>query len=223
MARAKPTEEPERDPGAGPPPTLSRVLEPSAAGLEAIREGRRRLVIEGVSPEIDGGRFPIKRVVGEAVTVEADVFADGHDLPAAALRWRREDERDWNEVPMTPLGNDRWRASFAVEALGRYRYTIRAWVDRFGTWRRDLEKKVAAAQDVAVELLGGTQLVERAASRASGEDRKLLRAAAHALRAGAGAPEPADTRAVEPVGAGAGQTAAAVERAVEIALDPEVA
>src|SRR5947207_10770708 len=112
-------------------------------------EGRRRIVIEGVTPEIDCGRFPTKRVVGDEVTVEADIFADGHDLLAAEVRWRQGTQGGWTDVPMRPLGNDRWRGGFTVTNLGAYRYTIRAWIDRFGTWRRDLETKLEAGQDVS--------------------------------------------------------------------------
>jgi starch synthase (maltosyl-transferring) len=182
MARAKPTDEPET--AGGRSAALAPVPAASAGDAPAAREGRRRVVIEGVSPEIDRGRSPIKRVVGEDVTVEADVFADGHDQLAAELRWRREDERTWHDVPMAPLGNDRWRGSFAVEHLGRCRYTLRAWIDRFGSWRRDLEKKVDAGQDVGVDLLAGAELVERAAARATGEDRRTLRKTAKTLREG---------------------------------------
>jgi starch synthase (maltosyl-transferring) len=146
-------------------------------------EGRRRVVIEGVRPEIDCGRFPIKRTLGETVEVEADVFADGHDVLACVLRYRREEEAGWTEVDMEPLPNDRWRGRFPVSELGSYRYTLLGWVDRFATWRRDLERKVAAGQDVSADLLVGADLVERAARRARGDGRDL-RARARRLRAG---------------------------------------
>src|SRR5262245_25888087 len=119
------------------------------------RDTRRRVVIEGVLPEIDTGRFPIKRVVGERVVVEADVFADGHDELTAVLLHRRADETAWTETPMTLVVNDRWRGEFRVEEMGRYRYSVRGWVDPFATWRRDLEKRLDAEQDVSVELLVG--------------------------------------------------------------------
>ena len=140
-----------------------------------VKEGRRRVVIEGVQPEVDGGRFPIKRTVGERVVVEADVFADGHDLVAASLLHRREQDRVWSEVPMAPLVNDRWRAAFPVTELGRYRYTLRAWIDRFGTWRRDFGRKLEAGQSVSVELRSGVDMVERAAKRATGAAASALR------------------------------------------------
>ncbi len=139
-------------------------------------DGRRRVVIEGVKPEIDAGRFPIKRVVGEKVAVEADVFTDGHDAIAAAILWRREDERAWTEVRMKFLVNDRWRGEFTVTDLGRYRYTVTGWMDPFGTWRRDLQKRVDAGQDVEVDLMIGAGLVEQAANRAKGPARRTLKA-----------------------------------------------
>src|SRR5579872_1881464 len=131
--------------------------------------GRKRVVIERVRPEVDCGRFPIKRVVGETVMVEADVFADGHDQVAAALLYCWEGESDWAEVRMQPLVNDRWRAEFPCSSLGRYLYTIEAWPDPAATWRADLLKRIEAGQDVGVDLLIGAALIEDAASRARGE------------------------------------------------------
>src|SRR5262245_43247883 len=104
---------------------------------ETFPDGRQRVVIEQVAPAIDGGRFPIKRIVGETVIVEADILADGHDLLSAVLQWRPSSETDWEETPMEMLPNDRWRASFEVTRLGTYLYTITAWVDHFASWRRD--------------------------------------------------------------------------------------
>nr|MBA2556991.1 alpha-1,4-glucan--maltose-1-phosphate maltosyltransferase [Chloroflexota bacterium] len=145
-------------------------------------DGRRRVVIEGAAPEIDGGRFPAKRTVGQEMRVEVDAFLDGHDLLSCVLRWRREAEPSWAEVPMKPLGNDRWYATFPLADLGPYRYTFEGWVDHFGTWQHDLGKRVAAGQDVAVPLLVGAQLVEEAAERATGPDASALRGWAEALR-----------------------------------------
>ncbi|HEX2030459.1 MAG TPA: alpha-1,4-glucan--maltose-1-phosphate maltosyltransferase [Actinomycetota bacterium] len=144
-------------------------------------DGRRRLAIEDVGPQVDCGRFPIKRTVGETVAVEADVFADGHDTVACELRYRAEGDRRWTDVPMTFVDNDRWRGAFTVTDPGRYRYVVRAWIDRFGTWRRDVAKKAGAGQDVGLDLRAGAELVDRAARRASGEDRRTLSRAAAAL------------------------------------------
>src|SRR5438552_18908057 len=98
-------------------------------------DGRHRVVIETVAPEVDGGRFPAKRVVGEDVVVEADVLCDGHDALSAVVRYRHAGERTWHEAPMRPLEDDRWRGRFTVTELGRYRFTVRAGVDRSGPWR----------------------------------------------------------------------------------------
>jgi starch synthase (maltosyl-transferring) len=149
------------------------------------QDGRQRAVIENVKPEIDAGRFPVKRTVGEKVTVEADIFADGHDLLSAVLKVRRKQYDQWTETPMAPFGNDRWRGEFAVEEIGAYLYTIEAWVDRFETWRQGLKKKVDAGQDVSLDLLAGVLLVERAVRRATGEDKRKLREHEAALRSDA--------------------------------------
>src|SRR2546428_12988472 len=117
-------------------------------------------------PEIDAGRFPAKRALGETVTVEADVFADGHDSLAAVLRHRFEGSADWTETPMTQLVNDRWRGEFPVTDLGRYVFTVEGWVDHFETWSRQLAKRIQAGQDVTVELEAGARMVEEAAARA---------------------------------------------------------
>src|SRR5215213_10273881 len=108
--------------------------------------GRQRVIIEGVEPEIDCGRFPVKRTVGERVRVEADAFTDGHDAVTVRLLWRPESQEKWREAAMEPLGNDRWRAEFTPKEQGRWVYTVTAWVDRFKTWRRDLKKRVDAGQ-----------------------------------------------------------------------------
>ena len=137
-------------------------------------ELRRRTIISGVQPEVDCGRFPIKRVAGESVVVEADVFADGHDSVTCLLLYRREGTAAWEEVRMAPLSNDRWRGEFSVPETGTYVYTVEAWVDVFQTWRRDFTKRVAAGQNVGVDLQIGGRLLEEAAGRAQGEDRERL-------------------------------------------------
>jgi len=140
-----------------------------------IVEGKTRVIIEGVQPEIDGGRFPIKRVIGEEVTVEADIFADGHESLSACLLHRGEDEPYWTEMPMESLVNDRWRGYFAVEKIGCYRYTIIAWVDKFKSWRQDLVKRVDARQrDIGVNLLIGANIIAGAQPGASSRDSRLI-------------------------------------------------
>ena len=136
--------------------------------------GRQRVAIEGVRPEIDGGRYPIKRTVGEEVVVEADAFADGHDVIRVLLQCRHETTAQWTEIPMTFLTNDRWRAVFPVTLLGRWSYTITGWVDHFATWRRDLLKKVEAKQNVQVDLLIGAKFIHEASRRATTDERHTL-------------------------------------------------
>ena len=144
--------------------------------------GKRRVAIEGVRPKIDGGRFPIKRIVGDSVVVEADVFADGHEQIACRLLYRRPHDPVWMEAPMSPLGNDRWRAEFPVTELGEYQYTIEGWIDRFLTWHGDLTKRIQAGQDISVDVLIGAELAERAAERAPAEDAGRLQKFARMLR-----------------------------------------
>jgi len=132
-------------------------------------EGRQRAIIEAVTPEIDGGRYAIKRTVGEYVVVEADIFADGHDQLSAVLCFREAGAEGWQEIFMDPIGNDRWRAQFQVTQIGQASYRILAWVDPFKTWQQDLYKRVEAEQDVSVELLIGAELIERAAQQQSGD------------------------------------------------------
>lgn len=151
-----------------------------------FEQGRRRVVIEALRPQVEGGRFAIKRAPGEAVAVEADVFADGHDVVACALLYRAEGEAEWHRVPMHACGNDRWRGEFAGTQPGRYRYTVCGWIDAWGGWRRDLEKRRLAGQDLAVAFQIGARLVEEAVARVRGEEREAVRrlAAAIALRGG---------------------------------------
>ncbi len=144
-------------------------------------DGRSRVVVSNVDPEIECGRFPIKRTLGELVVVEADVFTDGHDRVSAALRYRLDGGKDWKEIPMESLGNDRWRAKFPVEELGVHQYSVVGWVDHFATWRHGFHKKHEAKQDLAVDLLGGSQLVRAAAKRAVPGDATQLGAWAELL------------------------------------------
>ncbi len=136
-------------------------------------DGRKRAVIENVRPCVDGGRFPIKRTAGESVTVRADIFTDGHDKICALLRHSRAGRREWQETRMTPMGNDRWEATFVVEALGGYRYTVAAWVDAFLSWRAELERRIDD-EDVRIALEVGATLVTAAANRAGGADARKL-------------------------------------------------
>ncbi len=151
--------------GAQPP----RSLEQLAAS---------RVAIEGVWPEIDGGRFPAKRVTGDLFVVEADIFTDGHDKIDAALLYRRSNASVWDEEPMRHVDNDRWRASVRLTDNGCYVYSIIAWRDLFATWRDEFNKKQAAGVPVELELSEGRSLVRRAAdaaTRGEAADREALR------------------------------------------------
>jgi len=139
-----------------------------------VQRPPERVVIRGVTPEIECGRFPIKRVVGENVVVEADIFADGHDSIAAVIRHRHEEDERWSEVPLQFLWNDHWRGTFTVQKLGQHLYTISAWIDLFQTWYNDFRKRVAADQDVTVDLQIGAALLKNVAERASGADARKL-------------------------------------------------
>ena len=146
-----------------------------------------RLIIEAVQPEIDCGRFPIKRTVCEEVVVSADLFAEGHDMLRAVIQYRKLGEPAWDREPMTALVNDRWTGKFTVGSQGRYEYRVMGWVDAFGSWRRDLGKRVEAGQDVASELLEGAELVREAARRgAEFDDASWLLARAELLARGGG-------------------------------------
>jgi starch synthase (maltosyl-transferring) len=142
--------------------------------VSELERSPRRVVIERISAELDCGRFPAKATLGEIVEIEADIFADGHDRIAAALRYRAVGAATWLEVPMEALVNDRWRARFEPDRLGFYEFTIEAWVDEFASWRDGLEKKVAAGLDVQSELLEGAELVLAASARANGADARRL-------------------------------------------------
>ncbi|MCS6813377.1 MAG: DUF3416 domain-containing protein, partial [Cyanobacteria bacterium] len=145
-------------------------------------DGRRRIRFESMWPELDGGRFPIKRVVGEKVHLEVDMLADGHDVLAGVVLYRHEHSDQWQETPLSPKDNDRWWGIFKVYDVGRYQYTVQGWVDHFQTWRRGLALKLAAKQDVQVDLLVGAELVTAAAHRAAGRYADLLHSYARNLR-----------------------------------------
>jgi starch synthase (maltosyl-transferring) len=147
-----------------------------AAGTPTVRA-----VIEAVAPAVDGGRFPIKRVLGEEVVVEADCFADGHDELACLVLYRHESDAVWRSVPMVALGNDRWRAAFTVERMGAYRYTVTAWVDAFLSWRHDFARRVDA-EDLLIAAQVGAALIDGAASRSRAAAKRRLAAWAKRLR-----------------------------------------
>lgn len=140
------------------------------------------IVITNVTPQVDCGRFPVKREIGDWLLVQSDIFRDGHDLIAGALLFRRPDA-DWAEVPMEYVDNDRWCGSFPLDRLGRWLYTIESWTDRWGTWLSTTRKKLDAGQDIGVELLEGAQLLDETRKRTakSKRDRAIIEGALRAL------------------------------------------
>jgi starch synthase (maltosyl-transferring) len=147
--------------------------EPSAdiAALAA-----QRIAIERVYPELDGGRFPVKRVAGDILEVWADIFADGHDKVQARIKYRAVTDPDWSEAPMAFFDNDRWVGRIPLTRNVDHLYTIEAWRDLFGSWRAEVAKKRTAGNDIRLELQEGRGLVEKAAKRATGDYRRALEA-----------------------------------------------
>lgn len=166
-------------------------------------DGRRRVVIEGVSPQIDAGVHPVRRVCGCALLVSAAIFADGKDEIAARVLYRHASQKRWRFAPMRAAGNDLWNGTFVPDELGAWSFTILGWVDHFATWVNDLKKRLAAeshpeladaiagapqntnaglgvgsnpaTQDIALALRSGAALVDEAAARAQGNDAKFMR------------------------------------------------
>ncbi len=163
------------------------MREPASAGAERPLpplETYPAIAIEEVYPEINGGQWPIKRVVGDAIEVSADIFKEGHDLIQARVSFHALDETEWHEERMWPTDNDRWVGSFTVERNTRYVYSVLAFTDVYGSWRADLQKRLAAAQDVSSELLEGLRLLEQAVARCDDpDDRARLDAYARRWRA----------------------------------------
>jgi starch synthase (maltosyl-transferring) len=147
-----------------------------------LHEGRKRVVIENVKPEIDSGLFPIKRVIGEKVLVQADIFTDGHDSVSGSILYRKGRKKEWKEVQMKFIENDRWAAEFTVEEVGTYYYTVEGRVDHFKTWQKGTKKKFDAGQDIGVDLLIAAEYIEVASKRASKEDRKKFMEFAEILK-----------------------------------------
>jgi starch synthase (maltosyl-transferring) len=144
--------------------------------------------IEDVYPRIDGGRFPVKRIVGERVEIWADIYRDGHDVVTAALLWRREQDREWRREPMTHHSNDRWGGSFVADAPGRHVYAIEAWTDEFATWRRGFELKQQAGADLTLDAIEGAGMLTKAQSGGHAAAAVILRQCEDFLQTGETAP-----------------------------------
>jgi starch synthase (maltosyl-transferring) len=158
-------------------------------------EGRNRVIVEEIQPQVDCGRYPARRFLGDQVEITAAIFSDGHDHVAARLLYKPEGESDWRSTPMTPFPNDMWAARFTADRLGSWVFTIQAWVDHFDTWCADLRKRLDAQpdpsdpvkrdlppQDIPLAFNIGAQLIDQAAARASGADARHLKNVATSLR-----------------------------------------
>ena len=137
-------------------------------------EGRKRVIIESVYPEIDSGKFPVKRAAGEKVEVRADIFADGHNELRAVLLHRKKGKRNWQETPMKPLSNDRWEAFFRTDEMGWYEYTLQGWVDHFKSWQKGIELKYEANQEIHIEMKIGELIMQSARERADARHKSKL-------------------------------------------------
>jgi starch synthase (maltosyl-transferring) len=140
-----------------------------------------RIAIEVITPQVDNGEFPVRRVVGERVSVEADLIADGHDKIAAELIWRPLDEDIWQRAPMRLVENDRWRGSFAVDRVGRYVYAVFSWKDVYATFVDELIKKIDAGRSVGLEVREGVLIVREAAVTGADAEKAALHSIVKAL------------------------------------------
>ncbi len=194
---------------------IGRLVTASASQL--LAHHRRRVAIERVSPDVDGGRFAVKRVVGDVVTVAADIVCDGHDELDCRLHVRHGDRGRWRTVPLVDVGNDRWEASFTVDAIGSWQFTVSGRVDPFATWLRDLGKREAAGEDLAVELLVGSEQATAASRRAAAAgqtaDAAALERFAAAIAGAEGVAAARDPRLAELI-------AAHADRSDEARLEP---
>ena len=144
--------------------------------------------IEDVYPLMDGGRFPVKRIVGERVEVWADIYRDGHDVATASLVWRRERDREWRRQPMVHHGNDRWGGSFIPDQPGRYVYAIEAWTDEFATWRHGFQLKQKAGVDLTLDAIEGAGMLTKAQAGGNRAAAVILRQCEDYLQTGDVAP-----------------------------------
>ncbi len=164
---------------------IATVVEPPEPEADAIGS-RRSIIIERIAPELDGGRYPVKRVVGDQLLVTADIFADGHDLLDAAILIRADDETSWRRAPMRPIDNDRWSGHVELLRNRRHVYAIEAWRDTFGSWREGLRKKLEAGVAVPNEIEEGRLHLEASLRRSeeaeAGDDALRIRAALDGLK-----------------------------------------
>lgn len=155
---------------------------PTAGGEGFPAEGRARVVIDHVTPVVDGGQFPAKAIAGDPVNVRAHIFADGHDLISGLIQFRPQGSDYWREEPLWSLPNDEWEGSFTPDAIGYWEFNVVAWIDHFASWRAGLAKKREAGQPLGVELEIGALMVDEAVTRAGPEFAERLKECAAGLR-----------------------------------------
>ncbi|HEX3665699.1 MAG TPA: alpha-1,4-glucan--maltose-1-phosphate maltosyltransferase [Rhizomicrobium sp.] len=189
------------DPQQRLPPGIARLFHATRMpAIRGVRSDERtaaiaaaaapRVIVSNVTPCVAGGRFPARRIVGERVTVEADICTDGHPLLAAELEWRAEDDDRWSRERMIARDNDRWQAAFDLARIGRYQFRVLAWHDFYGGFVRDLRRKRDAGQDIELDLREGSDLLRKEHELANGLARAALSRILEALHK-----LPADDRA----------------------------
>jgi starch synthase (maltosyl-transferring) len=158
---------------------------PLRAQSETIpQSGRCRVAIENIAPSVEHGRFVAKSSVGETIQVSADAFADGHSLIRVVIKHRLDQVGDWHVVEMSPLVNDRWAGEFAVYECGIHEFAIASWVDHFGTWQRDLKKRITANEVENIDLAVGAAHLADAAAASDGEIARRLQSFETLLQSG---------------------------------------
>ena len=144
-------------------------------------QNQTRIVIENVLPQLDGGAFAIKRIVGQKVIVTADVFSDGHDVIECQVKYKQEKDKKWQEVRMRPTENDAWTAEFKVDKQGTYTYLVEGWVDYALNWQHGTERKIQDNQHVKSELLEGAEYVKSVQKLAEATEKEFLKKVATAF------------------------------------------
>lgn len=162
-------------------PTSTKDKKRRTISLENF-QGKQRVIIQNIDPQVHNNQFPVKRSIGEAVLITADIFADSHDKIQAYVRFRKEGEKNWQEAPMLPQLNDQWTATFIPDSLGFYEFTVSGYIDHYASWQYGLRKKHEAGQDISVEMLIGAEMVETIAQRADGQNQNKLSGFANRFR-----------------------------------------
>ncbi len=155
-------------------------------------KGQQRVIIENIKPQVDCGRYPVKRVINDVINIKADIFGDGHDALSAELLYRHKDQQDWNSMEMEYVINDRWKAEFQLISLGFYYYKVNAWVDHFKSWHRDILKKIEAEVEYSIDLLIGADIIQNTLDSHSDcpeKDKKFLSKVINEFRSDDEAPE----------------------------------